>query len=542
MADSQDDDRDEEWFKEVYGREYTGPPRPSRDNPRDDSKVKKRPGANASGDHAGDGSDEEDEPRDPNAVPTDFTSREAKVWEAKAKAVERNWKRRKEEELTCRICGEVGHFAQGCPTTLGGNRKPGEVIERIPLRDKRLKPRIIGTGGAVIQGIEKDTGCRLKLEDNLATGNGAFYVRISGPDRITVIKAVEVVNKLVEQVEDEWKQPPPPPMRRPHGGGGGGGGSYRGSNVNPLIAAQMQHIAVQRLQHAAPNLGPLGPPPPMDEDKRTIEHIASQLEARRQWEAVSGSTQNLNGSGASPPFSYKDGRGASGGGSLSSYSGKGSGSEGGYYHNKNMDNGPYQSGGGSLPELEQDLDGGYEEKGLHAQTLEELEQRFLQETMELTKDQNVEEDKEKAKHRERMNEIHEQYQQKMTILRSKHTKQREDFLRHELQIRHQQYQQQTGYGMYYGGGGVTVPSSRGGPYNGNSFDRGANSASPENVQGHMGMYDSYKDGGMPYSNNVSHSYSRKQQGYESSKNYGNQGYDNGGGYAFGNSQGHPAYG
>lgn len=94
------------------------------------------------------------------------------------------------------------------------------------------------------------------------------------------------------------------------------------------------------------------------------------------------------------------GRGASGGGSLSSYSGKGSGSEGGYYHNKNMDNGPYQSGGGSLPELEQDLDGGYEEKGLHAQTLEELEQRFLQETMELTKDQNVEEDKEKAKHRE----------------------------------------------------------------------------------------------------------------------------------------------
>jgi hypothetical protein len=110
-----DDDRDEEWFKEVYGREYTGPPRPPRDNPRDDpGNVKKRPGANAAALTAGDGSDEEDEPRDPNAVPTDFTSREAKVWEAKAKAVERNWKRRKEEELTCRICGEVGHFAQVC--------------------------------------------------------------------------------------------------------------------------------------------------------------------------------------------------------------------------------------------------------------------------------------------------------------------------------------------------------------------------------------------------------------------------------------------
>ncbi|KAL2613577.1 hypothetical protein R1flu_025269 [Riccia fluitans] len=544
MADSQDDDRDEEWFKEVYGREYTGPPRPPRDNPRDESKSKKRPGANATVAHAGDdGSDEEDEPRDPNAVPTDFTSREAKVWEAKAKAVERNWKRRKEEELTCRICGEVGHFAQGCPTTLGGNRKPGEVVERISLRDKRLKPRIIGTGGAVIQGIEKDTGCRLKLEDNLAAGNGAFFVRISGPDRLTVIKAVDVVTKLVEQVEDEWKQPQQ--MRRPHGvggGGGAGGGSYRGSNVNPLIAAQMQHIAVQRLQHSAPNLGPLGradgPPPPLDEDKRTIEHIASQLEARRQWEAVSGSNQNLNGSGASPPFSYKDGRGASGG-SVSSYSGKAP-SDVGYYHSKNLD-GPYQSHSGGA-ELDQDLDGVFEEKGFHAQTLEELEQRFLQETIELTKDQNMEEDKEKAKHRERMNEIHEQYQQKMSILRSKHTKQREEFLRHEAQMRHQQYQQQTGYGMYpYGGGGGGIPHSRGGPYNGNGYDRGANSASPENVQGHMGMYDSYKDGGMPYSNSVSHSYSRKQQGYESSKNYGNQGYDSGG-YGFGNSQGHPAYG
>jgi hypothetical protein len=47
----------------------------------------KRLSANASD------SEDEDEPRDPNAVPTDFTSREAK-----AKAVERNWKRRKAEE------------------------------------------------------------------------------------------------------------------------------------------------------------------------------------------------------------------------------------------------------------------------------------------------------------------------------------------------------------------------------------------------------------------------------------------------------------
>ena len=105
-----DDDRDEEWFKEVYGTEYTGPPRAAggakRGTEPAPAKVAPKRPPNPSD------SEEEDEQRDPNAVPTDFTSREAKVWEAKAKAVERNWKRRKEEELTCRLCGEVGHFAQ----------------------------------------------------------------------------------------------------------------------------------------------------------------------------------------------------------------------------------------------------------------------------------------------------------------------------------------------------------------------------------------------------------------------------------------------
>ncbi|CAN6858572.1 unnamed protein product [Brassica oleracea] len=60
---------------------------------------------------------------DPNSVPTDFISREAKVWEAKSKATERNWKKRKKEEMICKICGESGHFTQGCPSTLGANRK-----------------------------------------------------------------------------------------------------------------------------------------------------------------------------------------------------------------------------------------------------------------------------------------------------------------------------------------------------------------------------------------------------------------------------------
>lgn len=200
---------------------------------------------------------------------------------------------------------------QGCPTTLGGNRKPGEVVERIPFRDKRLKPRIIGTGGAIVQGIEKDTGCRLKLEDNLTVGNGAFFVKITGPDRMTVNKGMTAINRLVEQVEEEWKQHSQASARKSQQGGERErGGSYRGGGGptgNPLIAVQTQHIAVQRQQQDNVTVGGPGrrgnlSTPPVDEEKRTIEIIASQLEARRHWEATSGSSlQTLNGS-------YKEGK------------------------------------------------------------------------------------------------------------------------------------------------------------------------------------------------------------------------------------------
>ena len=101
METKPDPDIDDD-FSELY-KEYTGPPGFNAKNTQDTAKPNKRSLA---------GSDEEGEARDPNAVLTDFTSREAKVWEAKSKATERNWKKRKEEELICKICGESGHFTQ----------------------------------------------------------------------------------------------------------------------------------------------------------------------------------------------------------------------------------------------------------------------------------------------------------------------------------------------------------------------------------------------------------------------------------------------
>ena len=102
MADPQDDEKDEEWMKEVYGKEYTGPPKPSDIKDRDNNTMKKI----STSDY--DSKDEKN--HDPNAIPTGFTSIQAKVWESKDKSIERNWKQKKEEELTCRICGEKGHF------------------------------------------------------------------------------------------------------------------------------------------------------------------------------------------------------------------------------------------------------------------------------------------------------------------------------------------------------------------------------------------------------------------------------------------------
>lgn len=97
------EDLDDDDFSDLY-KAYTGPLGSNANNTTQErTTAHKRPLPV---------SEEEEDTRDPNAVPTDFTSREAKVWEAKSKATERNWKKRKEEELICKLCGESGHFTQ----------------------------------------------------------------------------------------------------------------------------------------------------------------------------------------------------------------------------------------------------------------------------------------------------------------------------------------------------------------------------------------------------------------------------------------------
>ncbi|KAF3781460.1 hypothetical protein EJ110_NYTH37053 [Nymphaea thermarum] len=178
MANSPEHEIDDELFQEVYGKEYTGPTATRLAAQVASAPVTKRP------QHSD--SEEEGEP-DPNAVPTDFTSREAKAWEAKAKATERNWKKRKEEEMICKICGESGHFTQGCPSTLGSNRKSAEFIERVPARDKHVRALF---SEKVVTRIEKDIGCKLRMDER--------FIIVSGKDRLVLAKGVDAVRKVIQ--------------------------------------------------------------------------------------------------------------------------------------------------------------------------------------------------------------------------------------------------------------------------------------------------------------------------------------------------------
>ncbi|KAM3251464.1 hypothetical protein P3L10_005534 [Capsicum annuum] len=89
---------------------------------------------------------------------------------------------------------------------------------------------------------------------------------------------------------------------------------------------------------------------------------------------------------------------------------------------------------------EEDMDIGYEDKPVQ-QTFEGLEQKFLDDIMKLTKEQNDAEDAENSRHRERINAINTQYQEQLVALRSRQASHRDEVLRRESHARKQQYEQ-----------------------------------------------------------------------------------------------------
>ncbi|OIW05901.1 hypothetical protein TanjilG_23687 [Lupinus angustifolius] len=88
---------------------------------------------------------------------------------------------------------------------------------------------------------------------------------------------------------------------------------------------------------------------------------------------------------------------------------------------------------------EGDRDVGYE--GNYSSQFEGLEKNFNDDVVKLAKELTDAEDAEQARHREKINAINTQYEEKLAALRAQHASRRSEFLQRESQARQQQYQQ-----------------------------------------------------------------------------------------------------
>lgn len=396
MAREPSPEIDDELFNEVYGKAYSGPVAPAANSATPKVNDEKRP-------LAVEKSDDEDEPRDPNAVPTDFTSREARVWEAKAKATERNWKKRKEEEMICKICGESGHFTQGCPSTLGANRRNADFFERVPARDKQV--RDLFTERTISQ-IEKDVGCKIRMDEK--------FLFVSGKDRLVLAKGVDAVHKLIQESKGKHSSSSPKrdrsrsPVRN-------------SADFRPRTSeSQWSHSPrnVPRSQSKGHyNERPL--------DGRLHDDIPKYPKGSPQAYANYGAKDRPVQSKSPCQPSYLDEP-------LRSHGGNNQYATSHIPNNSSTE----RHGTDSRLDLKFDLPS-------YPQTLEELEIEFKREAMELARARDQEEDEENYKHRESHREMRENHMKRVSATRSMQARKWDEFL--EQSYKRQQQAQQTSY-------------------------------------------------------------------------------------------------
>ncbi|XP_023639063.1 uncharacterized protein LOC17885212 isoform X2 [Capsella rubella] len=359
MESTRSDPELDDDFSEIY-KEYTGPVTTVTNTIQDkDKPIKQRSEERC---------DEEGQQPDPNSVPTDFTSREAKVWEAKSKATERNWKKRKEEEMICKICGESGHFTQGCPSTLGANRKSQEFFERVPARDKNV--RVLFTE-KVMEGIERETGCKIKMDDK--------FIIVSGKDRLILRKGVDAVHKVKE--DGEMKSSSAPHRSRSRSPRRTSVGPPRARNSEP----QVQHPPSHGSSSFSERSG--------RQDKFVDNRVREENRVREnQRNVYRGSPQAYGSDRARSRSTHSKSPGRP------RYSGWDK-----PYDRQKPEVSGYRSerwdqermGGSSDIQVSQQF-----ERPPFPQTLEELELEYTRDAMELEKKRDKEEDEENIKHRE----------------------------------------------------------------------------------------------------------------------------------------------
>ncbi|KAI5667074.1 hypothetical protein M9H77_16927 [Catharanthus roseus] len=249
--------------------------------------------------------------------------------------------------------------------------------------------------------------------------------------------------------------------RQGGGGGGGGGGGHYAGDGNPSHGYA-----------AAP------PPPHMQQQQSKSDHHHNQW----RWERDGSKVQS-----PMSPHMFNEGQGNEASRS--------------YYQGQRPDPRMAMEKQGSYDARSQpraDEMERYEENPLR-HTLEGLEQKFLNDIMKLSKEQNDAEDAEIARHRERINAINAQYQEQLVALRAQHATRRDEFLRRESHSRQQQYQQAAGGDHYPSGGGIGGSSDPQG-YNAVAAPSREPSARSYNADN----YDTYRERGRFLGNSRNH--------------------------------------
>lgn len=202
-------------------------------------------------------------------------------------------------------------------------------------------------------------------------------------------------------------------------------GQFGDASVNPMMAAQMQHMSSQRMQY---NTG-------MDEH----QYMPSKAEGQWQWD----SRGDPKGTHSMSPDIYKEGQRSDASRST--------------FHGQRPDSKmalEKQLGSDSRSQPRQDdVEAGFDDIN-HPPTFEVIEEKFLLDIMKLTKEQHEAEDKENARHRERLIDIDTQYQEKLAAIRTRQAALRDEFLRKESLARHQQYQQLSMMSSYHKNSGL----------------------------------------------------------------------------------------
>ncbi|KAK9280168.1 hypothetical protein L1049_013855 [Liquidambar formosana] len=151
-------------------------------------------------------------------------------------------------------------------------------------------------------------------------------------------------------------------------------GQYADSGINAYVAAQMQHMSGQRMDHKSGHFQ--GRPEALNSEKEH-PYATSKAEGRWRWERDGSKVSNSMSSNM-----FNEGQG-------------GDDAPRSFYQGQRLDSkmGGEKQGNSdprSLPH-EEDMDIGYEENSV-SQTFEGLEQKFLDDIRKLTKEQSDAED------------------------------------------------------------------------------------------------------------------------------------------------------